>query len=230
MRQEVRAGVYPRVQINWQQFKSFWTAEEVPRWIGMSLVGVFLIGATAIGYRAVIDTRDAFADVIRRSNERSVDLLVAMLAPVAASDQRGQQQLLLFYSRTHDCEQLRVVDGERKVIASIHSDEIGATNVFNPGVGTLLPDRRELHPLPSGGGTIGRWLFRAPIGRSSFARSDGAEPAAPTTVRFVEGVMLAESRPSLGGIPLGTLVTILGVGGMFFTVYRILRRPFRCMS
>ena len=41
----------------WNNFKAFWTAEEVPRWFGLSLVVVYLVGLGTVAQLGISGAR-----------------------------------------------------------------------------------------------------------------------------------------------------------------------------
>ena len=210
-----------RVRKVWSGFKRFWLAEEVPRWLGLSLVLLYTTGLTAVAWTAISQARVAGRQAVEERTAHSVRLLGDQLAGTDTDDLRAQQLFLHQFARGFGCPQLRVIDRNRQVLASIQSDEIGGPDPFNPRIGTLLPRRTEVLRLPdhSPSGDA-QTLFRAPIAGT------GQVPQ-----RFIEGVF-AFSYP--GSNPLrdhaGTLLVILVVTGALFLLYRRMRDHFRDVS
>ena len=59
----------------WSQFKRFWSAEEIPRWIGLPLVVLFVAGPMAVAFLSILESdKERLADQ-RRVAEQAASLL-----------------------------------------------------------------------------------------------------------------------------------------------------------
>ena len=208
----------------WTGFKRFWRDEEVPRWMGFSLVLLYLVGLGAAAWTAVSDTRERCREVLRERLGASVTLLGETLASVDSPDDATRHRILRRFARDHDCSQLRVVDRDGLVLASLRSQEIGKPNPFDPQIGDLFPRQAEILTLHragsarlAGGETGTECLFRVPVERS-----------ATGTVTVAEGVLsLGEPQGiSLTG-QAGPLGVILAAAAALLMLYHGMRKHFR---
>jgi two-component system phosphate regulon sensor histidine kinase PhoR len=232
------------VKWNWSRLRRFWLEEEVPRWIGLSLVLVYVAGLGAVGYATFRDSCDAARKALHHTTEHSAGLLAAVLSTIDPADAGAQQRALRAFASSTACEQLRIYNRDATVLASIDADEIGHPNSATPQLGTTRPLRMEVHPLLSAGAE-GRMLFRAPI--AAAPASDGAtDPGGGDALsspdrmprriasslrrapeRFLEGVI--NVSPPIGGATGGNsalLITLLATG-VLFLLYRSLRHHLR---
>lgn len=205
----------------WSRFKQFWLAEEVPRWIGLSLVVLYTTGLTAAAGTAISQAQAQRRQTLQERTTRAAALLGELLAGADAKDLRAQQLLLHQFALDFGCLQLRITDRNRQVLGSTRPDEIGGPNPYDPQLGTLLPRRTEVLSLPDDEDSgVRRYLFRMPI----------ADPG-QIPHRFVEGVF-ASSAPAAEDLRnhAGTLMVILVVSGALFLLYRRMREHFRGIS
>ena len=206
----------------WSRFKQFWLAEEVPRWIGLSLVVLYTTGLTAAACTAISQAQAQRRQTLQERTTRAAELLGELLAGTDAEDVRAQQLLLHQFALDFGCLQLRIVDRNRQVLASTRPDEIGKPDPYDPQLGTLFPRRTEVLSLPDddNDGGVARELFRMPI----------ADPG-KIPHRFVEGVFVSSPLAADGLTNhAGTLMVILVVSGALFLLYRRMREHFRGMS
>jgi signal transduction histidine kinase len=213
------------VGFDWSRFKGFWAAEEIPRWIGLSLVGILLFGLGALAYLNVQETQARLTYEARRQHLSSMDLLVTTLAGIRPSDTAAHQRVLRSYAYGHACETLRVVNGNGRIIASLSVDEVGQPRPSDPELGDGHPDRRDWRRLPKAHGTIGRAVFRIPIPNLS---GDNGDPTAAR--RYVEGILLRPYNSTVSMTTISNGIVALMVIGMFFLLYRAMRRHFRSMA
>ena len=209
----------------WLRFKNFWTAEEVPRWIGLSLIAVLLFGLGAVSFLSVREAQDRLTVETHRQHLTSMDLLVTTLASIDPADTIAQQRVLRSYAYGHLCEILRVVDGTDKVVASLSVEEVGRPRMKDRLLGDGRPQRREWRELPTDRRTFGRIAFRIPVPDFS---GQGESPPAPE--RYVEGILLHQSSAGVGMATISNGIIVLMVIGMFFLLYRSMRRHFRSMT
>ncbi|MCP4249595.1 MAG: hypothetical protein GY778_21350 [bacterium] len=204
----------------WSSFKRFWQAEEVPRWIGMSLVLIFAFGLGMVGWTAVTRTNEKGRAALQSRTSAAIGLLGQVLAEMDPENVPAQQVALRRFSLEFECRQLRVVNRSRQVVASVRSEELGGPNPFDPKVGTLLPRQVEIVALSDRHTGPDRYVFRAPV---------GADQAVPQ--RYLEGT-LASFGADLDGLTAfaGSLLVILVTCGALFLLYRQMRTHFRGMA
>ncbi len=214
------------LRATWSRFREFWTAEEVPRWIGLSLIGILLFGLGAASYRGVSDTRERFANRARRSNTQAVELLALTLARTDPADATAVQRGLRDFARWHRCERLRVINPEGIVIASISLDEVGHPDDYRPGIELVSPTQRVSASLSPGATGLDRHLVMCPIERSRETTGVG-DSLSPD---YLQGVLLAQLDAGLMDGRVGIAIVVCVVVAMFFLVYRAMRRHFLSMS
>ncbi|HUU85757.1 MAG TPA: ATP-binding protein [Phycisphaerae bacterium] len=208
----------------WSRFKQFWLAEEVPRWMGFSLVFLFTAGLAAAGWAAFLQARDNGRRTLEATTAHSLRLFGQVVAGSKDDDLHTLQVALREFAANFHCSQLRVFNRERQVVASIQSDEIGEPNPFDSQLGTLFPRRLEVLPLPAPGDGPGEdgglRLFRMPI-----------DTGDSVPRRFVEGVFVAAlSRGETSGNHAGTLAVVLTSVGVLLLLYRRMRQHFQGIS
>ena len=204
----------------WSSFRRFWLQEEVPRWIGLSLVVLYTAGLTGVAWTTLAQAEHNNHARLEGVTASALRLLGRAIEAAPADDLVAQQCLLRGFARDFGCLDLRVVDRQHTVLASVRRAEVGQTCPPDPHTGTLHPRGLEVTALPQVSAGVRRALFRMPIGT-------GPEPSQ----RFVEGIWLTH-RP-IGGVLAGqalTLAVILAAVGGLFLLYRRMRQHFRGIS
>ncbi len=208
----------------WRRFKAFWTAEEIPRWFSVSLIGIILLGLCAVGYLNVREARDRYAQGVVQRYDASLSVLANTLGCADPHDRALLQQLLRSYTFGHPCERLRVVDENRAIVASIDVREFDSTRPDDFELDNAFPVSKKYKMLTTRRDGVWRVAFGMPIPRPNV--SDTA--AAPRL--FVEGVWLAQFDTGSGLTTAGTYTVIIIVVGLFFMLHRMMRRHFSSMS
>ena len=201
----------------WSSFKRFWLQEEVPRWIGLSLVVLYTAGLTGVAWTTLAQADHDNQVRLDGVAASALRLLGSAIEATPADDLVAQQCLLRGFARDFSCVELRIVDRQRMVLASVRREEVGRITPSDPHTGTLHPRNLEVAALPQVVPGARRALFRMPIGT-------GPEPSQ----RFVEGIRLAW-RPLTGVLASQalTLTVILAAVGGLFLLYRRMRQHFR---
>ncbi|HNQ23618.1 MAG TPA: ATP-binding protein [Phycisphaerae bacterium] len=195
-------------------FKRFWTAEEVPRWFGLSVVLIYLISLGAVGYLGVHDARLRAAQQYRAQTAYAVELLASRLAAASreASDAlavpgeaeaatgsgdarrtpgitepgaRYQRALREFAAQIGTLE-LRVLDGRRRVLAATDTLEIGST-LPNEATGPWPPTALQVTETALPGHPESLGLYRIPVVRAT---------RTPAVTTAVKSGGKAEERPA----------------------------------
>lgn len=216
-----------RVRGLWGRVRGFWQDEEIPRWMGMSLVLLYVMGVTAAAWVAVSEVQDKHRTAAEQQLTGAVTLLGDRLSTADPEDLAAYQRVLRQFSRDFSCAHLRVVDAEQGVVASIRADEVGGPNPFNPQVGTRFPGTVEVHALPAdlvsgADAAAGKHyrLFRLPL-HNPPPRVDGPQ-------RVIEGVLHLSTPVGIGVTShAATFVVILSVTVALLLLYRGMRRHYR---
>lgn len=168
----------------WNHFKRFWNAEEVPRWFGLSVVLIYLVGLAGVGYVGVLQTRRQADMEYRALATYGVKLLSERLEE--ADDGNGATRSVAFQRALRDfsanvaVRSLRVVDSERRVIASIHAGEIDSYAPDDAN-GAKMSGSFDVSTVHDDDGAATELLVRASFGsgvRDMHATSDGDTTAA----------------------------------------------------
>ena len=177
------------VKTRWDAFRRFLIAEEVPRWFGLSLVLIYLVGLMAVGQFGIAQTRGEAIAQFRQDSQYAIKQLADRLATID-SGRAGDaawasacNRMLREFVVNVPAESVRVVDGSAeggsgagRVIASTNQSEIGGTasEISNfksqitlvdpggPGDGIRLHGLESVR-LPSEVGEEPKWLVRAPM-------------------------------------------------------------------
>ncbi|MFQ5413963.1 MAG: sensor histidine kinase [Phycisphaerae bacterium] len=191
-----------------REFKRFWTAEEVPRWFGLSIVLIYLTGLGAVAWFGVQQMRSRASVQFTRSSVYALEVLAerleseagAWLAPTAS---RGPcQRLLAALAANVPVHTLRVVDDRRIAIASLDAGEIG-TRLTEPIIGTPHPNGVEVIDVPPSADREACTFVRIPLavasqGDVSDVGSGGATPRANASASAAGG---AAPRGDAAGAP-----------------------------
>lgn len=238
----------------WATFKRFWTAEEVPRWFGLSLVLVYLTGLGAVGHFSTAKTREEARGYLEQSGRYAVQSLARRLCVVRSSPnghgtvdpavaQRLQRELAEFSAHI-PTRSIRVLDGNRLIVASSDVREIGSP-ADQGADGSAAPRALESHPVPVEGQDEPDRLYRSPIGQcrragidtppTSTAQAAAQPPDGHGTTSavdfYVEAQLLPESRTTSQHAARADMLTVVLVAlGVLFGLYRCLRAQLRSVS
>lgn len=202
----------------WKSVRKFLTAEEVPRWFGLSLVLIYLVGLGTVAQLGIrLANRDA-ARYFQRSSEYAVTLLAERLAsaegegPQDVKWLRAGQRALGGFAATIPAQAVRIVS-DGAIVASTRSVEVG-TVIENEIADSVRPGEVEVLRKPAENGTTAYRLVRTPI--------------TGPPVAYVEAVLPFEAGDGSGFAgQAGTLSIVLVVLGSLFVVYRCLREQLR---
>ncbi|RJP38305.1 MAG: hypothetical protein C4547_04760 [Phycisphaerales bacterium] len=201
---------------------SFWQAEEVPRWFGISVVVIYLASLAGVAHVGMRYADEDRGRTFRQAVETSHELLADRLGAVegASEDPAARaatlQRILRRYAAVMSVSALRVVDGQRQVVASIDASEIGSASPLGSS-GSLTPDRLEIVDLPAEMYGRSMRLLRSPL-RSDY-QATGLYLEGVSSVDAPAGAELAEHAD--------TLVVVLCACGALLVIYRRLRRQMR---
>ena len=230
----------------WRAFRGFWNAEEIPRWFGLSIVLVYLVGLGTVAQFGLTGTRHSAARHIQRANLYAARQLASRLGhtegrpwddpSVVAALQRGVRS----FSANLSARSVRIVTDQRRVLASTDALEVG----------TLVPN------LMAGKGDETP-VLRVPIVKDPAARAGlpaersttsdatpsvgdggttGVPSIDPSDIAAAGGLMLEASFDAdpLGSTGLaqhaGTMTAVLVALGALFVIYRRLREQMYGLS
>jgi len=198
----------PYVQRIWGAVRAFLKAEEVPRWFGLSVVLIYLMGLGAIAHSGVNAMRREAMARIAQGDRAALDALVGQLSVPSdpgSTEQRaaGWNESLRAWAAAMDAYNVRVFDGARRIIASTQPQEIGTTPPPNQ---------------PASDAAGGRWLRKAVPTKAS----------QPWIVEVHLPDVLADV-PILAASADSAVVVLVGLGALFM-VYRCLRGQMKSLA
>ena len=199
---------------------SFWRTEEVPRWLGLLLVVVYVGALSAIGWTSHRQMqRSAWAQVTA-AKEESVRILADVLPANEAADEDVLQHAIEDFAQNGRCRELRVYNRESHVVAAPIANEIGDPLIQRAASPDALPPELVSTVLPQAAGEKRRLLVRAPLSNT------GKPPAL-----YIEAVFELD-HPSAGVHASYTapLAIALACTAAFLVVYRLLRRHYHSYS
>jgi hypothetical protein len=204
--------------------RRFLTAEEVPRWFGLSVVVIYFVGLMTVHQYAIAATRMEAAVQFQLNSSYSVKLLGDRLG--ALQSLQGCSRILKESAVNIPAHNIRIVRvADAKIVCSTNVEEIGKTAAMEgESGGTFLGLETFFLPLNAAGDRT--WMVRAPIGMrmgQTSSPSDGA--------LRVEAVLSLtppiHNRWVTGATTMGIVLILLGA---LFLVYRALREQLRGMS
>ena len=202
------------------RFKDFMTDEEIPRWLGLSLVLVYLVGLGTVANMGITQARRSAAAEYHQHGRYAASVLAARLSSdsvvLLPRDERYRHALQDFASNFGP-RIVRVVDSARRVVASANPADIGTVAApAAPGV-KRAPEEAEV-------------LVRVPV--ASALDVEGSHSAdAPDDALWVEVVFPPEPAAVADGADTAqVLAAVLVVMGALFVVYRCLREHLKGVS
>jgi len=235
----------------WKSLRGFLTAEEVPRWFGLSVVLIYLVGMGSIAQFGIAQARRETAIRFQSDSQYAVKLLADRIEAIegeGVTDPKWLstcQRALREFAANVPAVSVRVVEG-RNVMASNNPTETGTT-IEAQIAGTGQLGGLEIATIPSssslanGSGARNR-ILRAPLrlpggqGTSRDSRTGeittdtNAAPQAGTD-RCLEAVLPIEPiEPTSLANQARMLAMFLAVLGALFVVYRCLREQLRGVS
>ncbi|MCH7704032.1 MAG: PAS domain S-box protein [Planctomycetes bacterium] len=244
----------------WNQFKRFWNAEEVPRWFGLSVVLIYLVGLAGVGYVGVLQTRRQADTEFRALATYGVKLLSQRLQEAADGDGNGATRSVAFQRALRDfsanvaVRSLRVVDSERRVIASIRAGEIDSY-VADDANGAKMSGSFDVSEIHDDDGAEPDLFVRASLGSGVVEMRGASARDATSTSNVGDGTTTGGSKPSSESSAVGRpalfleaiipsapprrdrfgdysplLSVVLVVCGALFVTYRALRSHMRGAS
>lgn len=233
----------------WQSFKAFWSAEEVPRWFGFSLVVVYLFGLATVARFGIDQAQSEMQTLYESSARVMARALASRMSTIRRYSISESEALIACRGELNDfaahfpVRWLRIVDDERRVVMSTRPSEVGdVVETIGPP-----PENVEVTSLRSFEDGMNDIIVRAVIGHShgwpsigkagdgvrdsktgGSAREDASDGAGTTL--YLEGRLLLASPSSNLADQASTLMAVLVVFGALFGLFRRLRAQLRGMS
>ncbi len=230
-----------------QSLRRFLTAEEVPRWFGLSIVLIYLVGLGTVAQYGMDHAREGGVRQVQRATLYAIHLLADRLTRTVSTETIDRsvrhQAALREFAAVMPLRWVRVIDGEGRVVAS--SSERGRTD--RPAA----PARISTEAVHETWGISGSEVFTVSGENEAsgdlFVRvriSDRQEEASnelisenvESTTAGAESLWLEarlDSEPIRATGWAGranTLTTVLILLGALFVVYRCLREQLRGVS
>ena len=201
----------------WAVFRRFWLQEEVPRWIGLSLVAAFLCGLGMVTYFSHAQSRSLAERTATAHGDHAMTLLARVLATVPPQDSARQQALLREFSHRLDCERLCVTDERGIVVSAVEAAEVGQPD--RTPAAAAKPENAE-----SVGGSFTLPPETAHSLRRGYRLPITATDRPPQTL---VGILRWNTATVLDGGLAWLLVIMLAAVGLLGTVYHAMRQHFR---
>ncbi len=215
------------MRVNWTNIRAFLTAEEVPRWIGLSLTGLLIFGLGAVSIGVLDDARVRSAERLRDTADSSVELLASSLSRIPAEQADQTQLALREYTRWYQCDTLRVVSEDGRILCSIDNAEIGTSAALSPDVRPAATLQRLTRDMGAESGEQPKRMVVVGFDQHLDEHGTGEER---TSRRYLQSVLTQRATVGLADAGMGTSIAAVTVIVLFLLVYRALRRHFRSMS
>ena len=209
----------------------FLKAEEVPRWFGLSLVLIYLVGLGTVTNVGIRQVRSEAAGFRQQSGQYAVKMLADSLAHIditgmdSSAIATSYQRLLREFAESVPVRTLRVVQG-RRVMASIVSMDVG-TQLPIESLGSTPQNGSELKLVPVAGQEDPDLLIRYEL----MTVRPKVTSAAEVGPLILEAQLPAHPYQAKGiARYAGALSIVLVVLGALFVVYRCLREQLRGVS
>ena len=230
-----------------QSLRRFLTAEEVPRWFGLSIVLIYLVGLGTIAQYGMDHAREGGVRQVQRASLYAIHLLADRLSRTVSTETIDRsvrhQAALREFAAVIPLRWVRMVDGDGSVVAS--SSERGRTDrpaaPVRISTDAVLETWRiaglEVFSVSGENDKFGELFVRVrvserPEDASSVLTSDKVEPEeAGAESLWLEAYLLPEPIRATGWAGRAkTLTTVLILLGALFVVYRCLREQLRGVS
>ncbi len=222
----------------WGGFKKFWSAEEIPRWFGLSLVLIYLVALGSVAHFGITQARLEGASMAVQTANYALRQLAKDVAhefqtdPGTNPNQSAalvRKQLLEFANATQS-RSVRLIDERGAIIASTDETEVGmsstsATSASAKNSGRGQDSIQESEILR---GLVPKLERSAAVGLGAeLQNGDKSFPLAATTSRphLIEVVLPSSPRGlhSLANQASALTVILLGLA-VLFLIYRRLRQ------
>lgn len=203
----------------------FLRAEEIPRWFGLSVVVIYLVGLASVANLGITGVRTAGTEYYHQSARFALSQLADRLGGMEGTlEERTTKykRALRDFAAHMPAEALRVTN-DVEILVSTREVEVG-TPISTP-VGT-----------DANGNASGPWLVQLPVVRRSVRLAPDADGGTSDATANEPPLQLVawmppEPQPLLGlSAHAGVLATVLVLLGALFVTYRCLRQQLRGVS
>lgn len=210
--------------------RRFLTAEEVPRWFGLSVLLVFVVGLMTVGQYSLQATQDDAAEQFRHHSAYSLKLLADRLG-ASGLDLRNEKnrtacsRVLKEFAGSMAAREVQVVGGpDRKILCSTQPADVGRPSSFE-GIPQGEWVGLETFSLSADQGRDDAWMVRAPLTVRTAAQSESGGALGGLAV---EAVFPRDPKSNdLWLQRAATLGTLLALLGSLFLMLRCLREQLR---
>ncbi|RME41208.1 MAG: PAS domain S-box protein [Planctomycetota bacterium] len=219
-----------------QKVKQFLTAEEVPRWFGLSVVMIYLVGLGAVAQYGIVEARREgiahFVPACRYALQSLADRLGRVSTPNGGEEERrgAYHRLLRQFAAAVPAYHLRIVDGTGRVVASRDPGEVGKDLSSDPYRPVLRPQMDLSEGVASSEFDEALFYrFRLPTRGAGDATAEekGEIPSTLYLEATVSAIPLIDPADSDLARVLAIVLVVLGA---LFVVYRALREHMHGVS
>ncbi len=226
------------MRIRYPMLRHFLTAEEVPRWFGLSIVLIYLVGLGSVAHYGIAQARREGAINSQHNGRFAIRLLAEQLSVVPGGGLSEARQVEVWQSELQrfaanvPVRWLRLVDDERRVLASTDPGQIDTVltgdvpAASEQSVWEVVPMRVAGHASPD-------VFVRVRLSRADATTSGSPDDSSPGAgLAFFLEARLLPGPVAVTGVAdqARILATVLVVLGALFVVYRCLREQLRGVS
>lgn len=187
----------------------FLGAEEIPRWFGLSLVLIYLVGLATVANVGIASTRADARHYHRRTTEYALTQLAGSLSRTALEEngandrQQAFERALREYAQAMPARELDLVSSDNVVVASTAPSRVGTpASQVSPGAGDKA------------------WTLSFPV-------ITGASDAAGAKLQLVATIPKEIPASNQLAAQSGLFAIVLVVLGALFVTYRCVRQQLR---
>lgn len=218
----------------YQSVRRFLTAEEVPRWFGLSIVLIYLVGLGTVANVGILYARNESSMQFQHSSRNALQQLADQLALMGYPESDNpaivnQYQKALHRFSTQFLSRIIRVANDKKIIASSVSTEIGVLRSKEDSA-ISGPDSDQIRYSSD-------WWIRLAVPFHRLAKNTVVDENSKNTTTKSNAPVYLEANfpptpPAISSLSstAGTLSIVLAVLGSLFMVYRCLREQLRGMS
>ncbi len=238
--------------------RNFWTAEEVPRWFGLSVVLVYLFGVGTVSFLGMSNLRSESDSQSVSYSRYALGSLSMQLSHINCTDKDGPKvagevrSLLYDFASQLPVSSLRLVNDQRQIIASIDPDEVGTTALSPESSTSVLVqtknytvrcdlDGNEVHQMSTAviasdlqdqlAGLVLADLKAEPARTETSTVSLAVDKSTSSKAMSLEaGFLVTVPDSSLFTAYAESSIVVLVLLGVLFVLHRCLRRKFKNLS
>lgn len=218
--------------------RRFLTAEEVPRWFGLSIVLIYLVGLGSVAHFGIVQARRECAVHFQRGSRYTIKVLAERLSVLRSSGPSdpkligAYQRALREFAANVPARWLRVVDEQGRVVASTDPTQIDTISADDPPRASKQAIW-EVIPVRAAGQNAPDVFVRARLTSDdpTLTKLGDDQPGDGQAVLYLEARLPPEPLDvSSLADQARMLAIVLVVLGALFVVYRCLREQLRSVS